>query len=272
MNKMSVPRNELWRKVQPHLEKIIVAASENAKADGIDLLIDTHLQNTLFWGLKIFPNAEVALKIALLGHDIERAYPDRVKKTKPYDPHKAKHSQNSAEKLKVILKEFDADESLIHDVCTLVSYHDVLFAVPKDADDRQLKNLRILRAADAFSYFDVQFERYLKKEGVLETAKKLQWTHERIKEIKLEEIGVYPKDAEALYVKRKQQLFEQFEGNIKARLVSKGSVDTSAYIDYMVSNLIDVLPSEELDPVVKRCFDMIEKVQKDVEQKFYSSK
>ncbi len=269
---MTIPRQELWKKLQPHLEAIIIEASNKAKEKGTDLLIHPHSQNTLKWGLKINPAADTALKIALLGHDIERAYPDRiVKKPHDYDPYKAEHSQHSAEKLKVILTKFDADELLIGDVYILVSYHDVLFTAPKNADMRLLKNLQRLRAADGISYLDVQFREYLKKEGVLETAKKVQWTNNRLEEIRREEIGSYPKDAEALYETRKQELFEQFKIDTKNRLRIKGSVDTQGYLDYMVSNLVELFSSEELNPIVKTCFDMIDKKQKAVEEKFYAS-
>ena len=44
-----------------------------------------HSINTLEWVLKLDPNADIALQIAALGHDIERGLEDRTVKARNYD-------------------------------------------------------------------------------------------------------------------------------------------------------------------------------------------
>ena len=58
-----------------------------------------HAENTLAWLLRLAPEADEALQIAALGHDIERAIESR-KVRRPdfpdYDAFKAAHAENSA--------------------------------------------------------------------------------------------------------------------------------------------------------------------------------
>ena len=62
-----------------------------------------HAKNTLEWLLKLMPDADEALKIAALGHDIEKAIEGRKVRRKDYesyDDFKKVHASNSANILK----------------------------------------------------------------------------------------------------------------------------------------------------------------------------
>ncbi len=78
-----------------------------------------HSKNTLKWLLKLKPNADEALKIAALGHDIERAIEERkIKRSdyKTYEKFKDAHALNSAK----IIAEIMEDCKINQVVLTLV--------------------------------------------------------------------------------------------------------------------------------------------------------
>ncbi|GAH59945.1 unnamed protein product, partial [marine sediment metagenome] len=86
-----------------------------------------HAKNTLEWLLKLKPDADDALKIAALGHDIERAIEHRKVKRKnyrDYDEFKEAHALNSARILEEIMKGCNVRKELIDDICFLVSHHE----------------------------------------------------------------------------------------------------------------------------------------------------
>ncbi len=86
-----------------------------------------HAENTLAWVLKLMPEADEALKLAALGHDIDRAIETRrVQKNRfgSFDEFKAAHATNSAEILGLILEECGVDECVRLEVCRLVSLHE----------------------------------------------------------------------------------------------------------------------------------------------------
>ena len=65
-----------------------------------------HSRNTLEWLLRLDPRADPALRIAALGHDIERAVEARKVRRgdfADYDAFKAAHARNSAAMLRGIL-------------------------------------------------------------------------------------------------------------------------------------------------------------------------
>lgn len=86
-----------------------------------------HSKNTLEWLLKLDPDADEGLKIAALGHDIERAIEERKIKRrnyKNYDEFKAAHALNSARIMAEIMKECRLNKKLADDVFSLVRYHE----------------------------------------------------------------------------------------------------------------------------------------------------
>ena len=124
-----------------------------------------HSKNTLEWLLKLDPDADEALKIAALGHDIERAIEGRKVKRKDfknYDEFKDAHASNSAKIMMEIMKECGVSKRLADDIFSPVRYHET----------GNTKRIDILRDADSISFFDVNLPHYFIRTGAEETKKR----------------------------------------------------------------------------------------------------
>ena len=131
-----------------------------------------HAENTLYWLLRIYPEADLALKIAAIGHDIERAFPNRVKKEDydNYDEYKKAHALHSAEILKKILLKFNLSDSIISKVYNCVKNHE------HGGDFYS----NILKDADSLSFFDVNIKYFYEREGFYNTLKRAYWGYKRL--------------------------------------------------------------------------------------------
>ncbi len=132
-----------------------------------------HSKNTLEWLLKLKPDADEALQIAALGHDIERAIEQRKVRREDfeqYDRFKAAHAHNSAEILKEIMLDCGVVETLIEQVYNLVRRHEV------GGDERS----DLLKDADSISYFDVNLPHYYNRHGWEETKRRCLWGYKRL--------------------------------------------------------------------------------------------
>ncbi len=127
------------------------------------------------WLLKLKPNADEVLKIAALGHDIERAIEDRKVKRKDYrayDEFKKAHALNSAKILKEIMKGCSLRKELVEDIFFLVSHHEI------GGDKRS----DVLRDADTISFFHVNLPYYFDRSGVEETKRRILWGYNKLPE------------------------------------------------------------------------------------------
>ncbi len=132
-----------------------------------------HSKNTLEWVLKLKPNADIALQIAALGHDVERAVEERKVKRKDfesYDEFKKTHAANSAKILVGIMVDCRVNRDLIEDVRSLVTHHEA------GGDDRS----NILREADSLSFLDVNLPHYFTRNSVEETRKRVLWSYRKL--------------------------------------------------------------------------------------------
>ena len=132
-----------------------------------------HSKNTLKWLLKLRPKADEGLKIAALGHDIERAIEARkIKRTdyETFDEFKHAHASNSAKIIAEIMKDCKIKQNLIDDVYFLVSHHEI------GGDNRA----NVLRDADTISFFDVNLQYYFKRNDVKETRKRWLWGYNKL--------------------------------------------------------------------------------------------
>ncbi len=133
-----------------------------------------HSQNTLEWLLRFDPEADPALRIAALGHDIERAVEaQKVQRGDfaDYDAFKAAHARHSAAMLGGILRECGVeDETLTREVHRLVCVHEV------GGDPRS----DMLVDADSLSYFDVNLPLYYERSGWEETHRRCVWGYRRL--------------------------------------------------------------------------------------------
>ena len=134
-----------------------------------------HSKNTLAWLLRLKPDADEALQIAALGHDIERAIGQRkVRRAdfKDFDEFKAVHAKNSEAILKEIMDECSLPAEISDDICRLVRRHEV------GGDERS----DLLKNADSISYFDVNLPHYYNRHGWDETKRRCLWGYNRLSE------------------------------------------------------------------------------------------
>ena len=131
-----------------------------------------HADNTLHWLLQLKPDADTALQLAALGHDIDRASPDKVRRQDfaDYDSFKAAHARHSAEILEELLKRHGIPDATVERTCELVRRHEV--GGTPDAD--------ILKDADSLSYFDTNLPLYLRREGEEEALRRSIWGLQRL--------------------------------------------------------------------------------------------
>ncbi len=131
-----------------------------------------HADNTLHWLLRLKPDADTALQLAALGHDIDRASPDKVRRQNfaDYDRFKAAHARHSAEILEALLKRHGIPDATVERTCELVRRHEV--GGTADAD--------VLKDADSLSYFDTNLPLYLRREGEEEALRRSLWGIQRL--------------------------------------------------------------------------------------------
>ncbi len=132
-----------------------------------------HAENVLEWLMKFEPDADEALQIAALAHDIDRA--DSARKTErshfsDYDQFKAAHATNSAKILKEILQQCQVQQSIVDEACRLVKLHEIGGDARSD----------LLKDADSISYFAVNLPLYYQREGYEETVKRCIWGYHRL--------------------------------------------------------------------------------------------
>lgn len=131
-----------------------------------------HAENTLQWLLKIKPDADDALQIAALAHDIDRASDKKVKRDdyEDYDEFKAAHAKHGANILRGILEAHDVCCHIVDKACHLVLHHEV--GGDPEAD--------VLKDADSISYFDSNLPLYYGREGWQETKRRCVWGYRRL--------------------------------------------------------------------------------------------
>ena len=136
-----------------------------------------HAGLVLKWVLKLKPDADEALKIAALSHDIDRAITGITEKDlkrdfKPEDYviFKKAHSIRSANFICEILERHNYPKKTIEKVRHLVENHE--FGGDKETN--------ILTDADSIAYFEYNIPVYLKRSGEEQTKKKILFMYERI--------------------------------------------------------------------------------------------
>ena len=109
----------IFKRIESQIEKVI------SKSQVPEDLI--HSKNTKEWVLKLKPEADIALQIAALGHDIERSIDERKINRDhytDYDEFKKVHSQKSARTLHEILLLYNIDKTIRDKVTNLVILHE----------------------------------------------------------------------------------------------------------------------------------------------------
>jgi len=132
-----------------------------------------HAENTLDWLLRLEPDADQALQIAALGHDIERALKARKVRRSDfpdYDTFKAAHARLSAEILRGIMEDCGVQQEMAGEVYLLVCRHET------GGDSRA----DLIKNADGISYFHVNMPLYYQREGWEETKRRCIWGYDRL--------------------------------------------------------------------------------------------
>ena len=148
-----------------------------------------HFKRTVYWIKKLRPDADEALLIAGIAHDIERAFRksishEQIKKSaKGFSDKKyiGPHQQEGAEIIADFLKREGADRKLIRRVKMLVSKHEVGGNADQD----------LLKDADSISFFENNVTNFIKLMSKVKAEKingKFDWMFNRITSKKAKEI------------------------------------------------------------------------------------
>ena len=132
-----------------------------------------HSENVLEWIIKLKSDANEALQIAALAHDIDRAYEHKkIKRNNfsDYNKFKSEHAKNSSIILKGVLIKCNVKQSIIDESCRLVEQHEV--------GGDLCSNL--LKDADSISFFEINMPYYFQREGYEETLKRCIWGYNRL--------------------------------------------------------------------------------------------
>jgi len=134
-----------------------------------------HSKLVLEWVLRLKPDADEALQIAALGHDIDRAIERRrVKKEnfKSYEEYKKEHAKESAKITCELLEKHSFEKSFVSKVRFLIENHEV--GGSEEAE--------ILKEADSLAFFNFDIYYYLKDRGNKKTKEKIRFMYERLSE------------------------------------------------------------------------------------------
>ena len=133
-----------------------------------------HSELTLKWLLKLKPDADEALKISALAHDIERAVTGITEKDlKDYSKiheFKKEHAKRSAKITLDMMKKYDYNEQTLQKVKHLIESHE------EGGDEEQT----ILMEADSLAYFDYNIPHYFERYGEERTKDKIQFMYKRL--------------------------------------------------------------------------------------------
>jgi len=160
-----------------------------------------HAQYVWKWVLKLKPDADTALQIAALGHDIDRAIPDKMIKKGDYtnyDEYKKYHALNSAKIIGELLEKYGFDEKVISKVKLLIENHEV--GGEGDAE--------VLKESDSLAFFEHALPFHIKAHTHQETKDKIKFMYTRLSENSKELINKFKFQDEQINNLVKETIFE----------------------------------------------------------------
>jgi hypothetical protein len=136
------------------IEKKIGEITKNAPSDNEF----SHSRSVLKWVLKLKPSADASLKIAALGHDIDRSFPKlRINPDdytdEEYVLYKKKHAEKSAQIVSDLMEEIEFDKKTIEKTNLLIQNHET----GGEGD------FGVLMEADSISFFENNLLSYSKQ-------------------------------------------------------------------------------------------------------------
>lgn len=151
--------------IKKEIEKLMLKSS--VKEDPV------HSKLVLKWVLKLKPDADVALQIAALGHDIDRCFKERkvkIENFESYDKFKEQHALMSAKILSELLEKFDFDKEVIDRVKYLVEYHET----------GRCSDTEILKEADSIAFSEYNLSFFRKTHTLEQTKDKIKFMYTRL--------------------------------------------------------------------------------------------
>jgi hypothetical protein len=164
----------LYEKVEKHVSRLFEQAGKEP--------VLFHSRRTVFWLLKLKPDADQALKIAALAHDIERVSPPPPLEYMVADSSKGwldpeflrLHSIKGSEIIEKLLNRLAVEPEIIEKIKFLVAGHEFAGTCEQN----------VLKDADSVSFFENNVEEFLqikaKKFGKEKVRAKLKWMYNRI--------------------------------------------------------------------------------------------
>jgi len=136
-----------------------------------------HSETTLQWLLKLKPDADEALQIAALAHDIERGVTKKSETSlsdykNGYAEYKKQHASMSAKIISEMLQRYGYDDKFAEKVKKLVENHEVGGSPETD----------VLRDADSLSFFLYNLSFNLKRNGREIAKEKIKFMYSRMSE------------------------------------------------------------------------------------------
>lgn len=171
---MNIMNDNIYKQAYEYVVKIF---KENGKETQIK-----HLEKTVKWMKKIKPDADEAMLVAAISHDIERAFRenlinDKIKNSDKgfmSEEHLDFHQQKGAEIMGNYLKSIGASDEVTDRVKMLISKHEV------GGNDDQ----NTLKDADSVSFFETNAKNFVKKfvdvVGKDKVKDKFDWMFNRI--------------------------------------------------------------------------------------------
>jgi hypothetical protein len=161
-----------------------------------------HAKSTKKWILRLKPDADYALQISALAHDIERGF-KLDSKTKPkerfdnYEEYKRIHSEKSAKIIVELLKKYNFDKEFISKVEHLVLKHEVGGDIESD----------LLMDADSISFFEENYVQYYEIYGEEKARKKVEFMYNRMSDKAKSLIQEFKYDNPKLNIIFKEEIF-----------------------------------------------------------------
>jgi hypothetical protein len=141
-----------------------------------------HALDTWQWTLRLAPEADLAVQLAALFHDIERlvseAHVRSEHRAADYQTFKDEHAARGAEWAATLLARAGVDAETRDRAARLIALHE---RPPDAAADRNREAIALLNDADALSFFSFNSVGYLDYYGPEQTRKKVVYTLRRLR-------------------------------------------------------------------------------------------
>jgi hypothetical protein len=132
----------------------------------------SHSINAWQWLLKLRPNAGEVVQLAILGHDLERALPDRLTRDQfsSYDEYKLAHATRGGE----VAEKLALQNGYTKDEAARLS--SIIKSAEFGSED---PDVSLVCDADSISFFDNNVEFYLRRSGSEKTKQKIAFMYSR---------------------------------------------------------------------------------------------